>query len=55
MARYNPKEVEPRQRDRWAAADVFRAGSEASDRPKYYVLEMIPSPSGNIHMGHARN
>ena len=41
MARYNPKEVEPRWRAVWEAADVFRAPTK-SDKPKYYVLEMFP-------------
>ncbi|MEG1312241.1 MAG: class I tRNA ligase family protein, partial [Romboutsia sp.] len=55
MRVYKPNEVEAKWQKTWVENEQYKTNTEDLSKPNYYTLEMLPYPSGKIHMGHVRN
>ncbi|MGL4687484.1 MAG: leucine--tRNA ligase [Fusobacteriaceae bacterium] len=55
MSEYNFKNIEDKWQEKWSKENLFKVENKVENKENYYVLEMLPYPSGKLHVGHARN
>lgn len=55
MSEYNFKNIENKWQKRWRESELFKTDNRVENKENYYLLEMLPYPSGKLHVGHARN